>query len=183
MTATPTLMTADTLLHLPDDGMRRELIAGVVRVMEPTGFGHGRVAMTVGALLREHVVANDLGVALAAETGFVLANDPDTVRAPDAAFVRRERFEVLGDMLKYWPEAPDLAVEVVSPSDTFSEIEEKAFQWLAAGTRLVLVADPRRRTITAYRGADDVRIHVAGETIDASAAVPGWSLGVDDAFS
>lgn len=176
-------MTADELLYAPDDGMRRELVAGVVRVMEPAGFGHGRVALAIGMLLGAHVRAHDLGVALAAETGFVLATDPDTVRAPDAAFVRRERVEALGDTLKFWPEAPDLAVEVISPSDAFGDVEQKTLQWLAAGTRLVLVADPVRRTITAYRGPRDVRIHDDSETIDASAAVPGWSLVVSDAFS
>ncbi len=183
MSQTPTLMTADELLRVPDDGMRRELVAGVVRVMEPAGFGHGRVALAIGMLLSAHVRAHDLGVALAAETGFVLATDPDTVRAPDAAFVRRERVEALGDTLKFWPEAPDLAVEVISPSDAFSDVEQKALQWLAAGTRLVVVADPVRRTITAYRGPSDIRIHDESETIDASAAVPGWSLVVADAFS
>jgi len=176
-------MTAEELLHVPDDGMRRELLAGVVRVMEPAGFGHGRVAATIGRLLSTHVHAHGVGVALAAETGFVLATDPDTVRAPDAAFVRRERIEALGDTLKFWPEAPDLAVEVISPSDSFSDVERKALQWLAAGTRLVLVADPVRRTITAYRGPGDIRIHDESETVDASAAVPGWSLSVADAFS
>ncbi len=176
-------MTADELLHLPDDGMRRELVAGLVRVMEPAGFGHGRVALAIGELLSAHVRAHALGVALAAETGFVLATDPDTVRAPDAAFVRRERVEALGDTLRFWPEAPDLAVEVISPNDRLDDVEEKALQWLAAGTRLVLVADPARRTITAYRGRGDVRTHDESETIEASAAVPGWSLVVADAFS
>ncbi len=176
-------MTAEELLNLPGDGMRRELIAGVVAMMEPPGFGHGRVAMRIAALLDAHVVANGLGVVVAAETGFVLATDPDTVRAPDAAFVRRERFEALGDTVKHWPEAPDLAVEVVSPTERFSGIQDKALAWLAAGTRLVLVADPPLRTITAYRSPQDIRVHEQGKTIDASDAVPGWSLPVADAFT
>jgi Uma2 family endonuclease len=177
------LMTADALLSVPDDGMRRELIEGEVRVMEPSGFGHGVVAGRIGRRLAGHVEEHRLGVTLTADPGFVLATAPDTVRAPDVAFVRQERYEAIGHTVKYWPEAPDLAVEVVSPNDPFSEVEEKAFQWLAAGTRLVLVADPRRRTITAYRAPDDVRLHVEGEVIDADNAVPGWTLDVSDTFS
>ena len=70
-------MTADELFCVPDDGMRRELLAGVVRVMEPADFGHGRVAATIGGMLGAHVHEHRLGVVLAAETGFVLATDPD----------------------------------------------------------------------------------------------------------
>jgi Uma2 family endonuclease len=182
MSRLPSLITADELFRVSDDGMRRELLAGVVRVMEPAGFGHGRVAAAIGGMLSAHVREHRLGVVLAAETGFVLATDPDTVRAPDAAFVRRERVEALGETSRFWPEAPDLAVEVISPHDAFSDVEEKALAWICAGTRLVLVADPRRRTITAYRARGDVRIYDEGETIDASAAVAGWSLVVADAF-
>lgn len=170
------------LFALPDDGMRRELVGGVVRVMEPTGFGHGMAAARIGALLHDHVAERGLGIALAAETGFVLTRDPDTVRAPDVAFVPRDRFEAIGDTERFWPEAPALAVEVVSPSDAFSAVEEKALMWLAHGTLLVLVADPRRRTITAYRSGRDVRVHTEDEVVDASSAVPGWSLRVADAF-
>lgn len=176
-------MTADELFHVPDDGMRRELIAGVVRVMEPPGFGHGMVATRIASLLDAYVREHQLGVALASEVGFILASDPDTVRAPDVAFVRQERYEAIGHTIKYWPEAPDLAVEVVSPNDSFSEVEEKAFQWLDAGARLVLVADPRRRTITAYRARDDVRLFAEGESIDAGDAVPDWTLDVSAAFA
>jgi len=182
MSVTPTHMTADELLDLPRGEHRYELLAGRLVVMEPTGFGHGVAAANAVALLRAHVVAHKLGVALGAETGFILATDPDTVRAPDAAFVRQERYEAIGHTFKYWPEAPDLAVEVVSPTDSFTGLEEKAFQWLASGCRLVLVADPRRRTITAYRGRDDVHLHVQGESIDAGDAVPGWTLAVADVF-
>jgi len=183
MTADPALITADGLLSFPDDGMRRELIAGVVRMMPPPGFAHGRAVTAIGRLLADHVDDHRLGVALAGEVGFIVATGPDTVRAPDGAFIRQDRYEAIGDTFRYWPEAPELAIEVISPNDTFSEVEEKALTWLAAGTRLVLVADPSRRTITAYRGRDDVRLHVEGEAIDASDAVSGWTLPVTDAFA
>src|ERR1700737_1433534 len=111
--------TAEDLWNLPDDGFRHELVKGELRMMVPPGAEHGRVAATVAALLFVHARQTDAGVTFAAETGFLLARDPDPVRAPDAAFVARERAEAVGRTEKYWPGAPDLAVEVISPGDTF----------------------------------------------------------------
>ena len=91
MAPTRTLMTADELLRLPDDGQRHELVAGELRTMSPSGGGHGRLAGRFTISLGQHVRAHHLGEVLAAETGFLLATDPDTVRAPDVAFVSSER--------------------------------------------------------------------------------------------
>jgi len=118
--------TAEELWSLPDDGMRRELVRGELRVMTSAGAEHGRVTATVGMLLGAQVRQTGSGVTFGAETGFVLAREPDTVRAPDGAFVSSERAEAVGRTVKYWPEAPDFAVEVVSPDDSFREVEEKA---------------------------------------------------------
>lgn len=179
--AAPT--TAEDLWDLPDDGMRRELVHGELRVMTPAGFEHGRVAATVGVLLGMHVRATGAGVTLGAETGFVLARDPDTVRAPDAAFVSRERTEAVGRTMKYWPGAPNLAVEVVSPDDSFREVEEKALDWLAAGTVAVLVLDPERRTATVYRAPGGAQVHTVADTLDLTDAVPGWRVAVAELFA
>jgi Uma2 family endonuclease len=84
--------------------------------------------------------------------GFLLARNPDTVGAPDAAFVRRERVEEVGEVEGYWPGAPDLAVEVVSPGDAYVEVEGKVTEWLRAGTRMVIVVDPANRTVKIHRG-------------------------------
>jgi Uma2 family endonuclease len=176
-------MTADDLWKLPDNGMRRELVHGELREMTPAGFDHGRVAQTVGFLLTGHVRENALGETLAAETGFVIERDPDTVRAPDAAFVSRERHEQIGPTKRFWPEAPDFAAEVVSPEDTFREVEEKALQWLDAGTKAVLVVDPARRTATVYRGREEVHVYEGDQTIDLDDAVPGWRLALADLFT
>ncbi len=94
--------------------------------MTSAGAEHGRVTATVGMLLGAQVRQTGSGVTFGAETGFVLAREPDTVRAPDGAFVSSERAEAVGRTVKYWPEAPDFAVEVVSPDDSFREVEEKA---------------------------------------------------------
>lgn len=163
--------------------MRHELVDGRLMMMPPPGAEHGRVAATVGGLLFAHVRQTRAGVVLAAETGFLLAQDPDTVRAPDAAFVAQERAEAVGRTERYWPGAPDFAAEVLSPGDAFTEVEAKAFAWLEAGTKAVLVVDPQRRTATVYRGRDDVRAYEADDTVDLSDAVPGWSLQLNELFA
>jgi Uma2 family endonuclease len=132
MTAHALATTAEELWLLPDNGQRRELVEGQLRVMPPAGFEHGRVTSTANWLLSAHVRTTGIGVTLAAETGFVLASDPDTVRAPDVAFVSRANADAVGPTVRFWPGAPDFAVEVVSPGDSFSEVEAKALGWLAA---------------------------------------------------
>ncbi len=176
------IVTADELLRLPDDSLRRELIAGELRVMSPAGWEHGQVALTAGRLLSTHVHENGLGVACAAETGFILARDPDTVRAPDASFVTRANVEAIGRTAKYWPQAPDFAIEVVAPEDSRREVESKAHDWLRGGAAAVLVLDPKRRTAAVYRAPDRVTLHQIDEEIDLGDAVPGWCVAVADFF-
>jgi Uma2 family endonuclease len=176
-------VTAEQLWRMPDDGMRRELVRGELRVMMPPGFEHGRVAATVGVLLGIHVRQTGAGIVLAAETGFVLERDPDTVRAPDAAFVSKECVEKLGHMDRFWPEAPAFAAEVVSPDDRPREVHEKAMSWLDAGTKAVLVLDPSRQTATVYRGHDEPRVHAGDDQVDLSDAVLGWTVQVRELFA
>lgn len=175
--------TAEELLRMPDDGFRHELVRGELRRMLPSGYEHGKIAMEIGWRLAQHVRAHNLGVICAAETGFVVATNPDTVRAPDVAFVSRERVEATGDVQGYWPGAPDLAVEVVSPGDTYTEVEEKALDWLDAGTRMVAVADPRKPTVTVYRSHDDITILTEEDTLNAGDVVPGWAMPVGELFA
>jgi Uma2 family endonuclease len=177
--------TAEELLRMPDDGFRYELVRGELRKMTPAGNKHGYLALRIASRLERHVEDNGLGKTYAAETGFKLSSDPDTVRAPDAAFVSRARLEEVGEIEGYWPGAPDLAVEVISPSDTHTEVVEKALAWLEAGCRMVLAVDPSRRTVTVYRALDDIRILTgeADETLDGADVVPGWSLPVAELFA
>jgi len=181
--ATSLLTTADELLQMPDDGMRYELVRGELLTMSPAGARHGRVAVRLGRLLDAYVEEAGIGVAFGAETGFLISRDPDTVRAPDAAFVSKERFEAVGDTEKYWPGAPDFAAEVISPKDTFHEVQTKALEWLAAGTIIVLVLDPDQQTATVYRGQGDTHVHRPDDTLDLSDAVPGFTVPVADLFT
>lgn len=150
--------------------------------MTPAGAEHGRVAMAAGRLLSVHVHATGTGVTFGAETGFVLASDPDTVRAPDAAFVSKVHADAVGRTVRFWPGPPDFAIEVVSPNDSFSEVESKALDWVTAGAYAILVLDPARRTATVYRARGDVRVFTDGK-VDLSHAVPGWRVAVADFFA
>lgn len=176
-------VTAEELLRKPDDGFRYELVRGELRKMIPAGSEHGYVAVRIASRLERHVDANALGRVYAAETGFKVSLDPDTVRAPDAAFVRRERVEEAGRVEGYWPGAPDLAVEVVSPNDRHTEVTEKALAWLEAGCRMVLVVEPSGRTVTVHRSLENVRILTGDATLDGADIVPGWRLSIAELFA
>lgn len=177
------LITAADLLAMKDDGYRYELVAGELRKMSPAGNEHGRITARIMLRLAAHVEQHDCGHTYAAETGFRIAQSPDTVRAPDAAFVSHRRLAGLEEAIGYLPLAPDLVVEVVSLNDRFSEVESKATNWLQAGSQVVLVADPRTRTLRVYRDAHSIEVLHEGETFDAGQAVNGWQLSISDLFS
>jgi Uma2 family endonuclease len=174
-------MTADELLTLPDDGLRRhELVRGELRQVSPVGRRHGEVAGRVFALLDPFLRRSGLGRVMV-EVGFRLESDPDTVLGPDVAFLARERITEVGEEA-FVAGPPELAVEVVSPGDTYNEVHEKALDWLAFGARLVWVVAPRRRTVSVYRASDDIVVLDAEATLDGGEVVPGWSVLVAELF-
>jgi Uma2 family endonuclease len=176
--------TAEELLELPTgEGVRYELIKGRLHVMPAGTFEHGRIAANVVHSLATHVHATGTGIVLTADVGFSLARDPDTVRAPDVAYVSNERVAAVGPFTGCWPGgAPDLVVEVVSPRDSHPDIHAKTLEWLEGGAHAVLVLHPRSRSATVYRPGDDVRSYTEG-TIDLGDAVPGWKVALADFFA
>jgi Uma2 family endonuclease len=159
--STPALMTAEDLLRLNLPTKRTELVRGVLVVREPAGYEHGEVAARLMLAIGNYVEAHGLGRVLAAETGFALARNPDTVRAPDVAFISAAR--VPHPPPRGFAElAPDLAVEVLSPDDRPGEVLQKVADWLTAGTRLVWVVDPIRALARVYRA--DGTESLLGET-------------------
>ncbi|MBM4031128.1 MAG: Uma2 family endonuclease [Planctomycetes bacterium] len=177
-----TLSTAEDLLAMPDDGFRYELIQGEIRKMSPAGIRHGRVAGRLARLLGQHVFLNNLGETLIAEPSFRLSRDPDTVRVPDIAFIRAERLRGWDDREACWPGAPDLAVEVVSPSDTRDEVDEKVMAWLDAGAPMVWVVNPARRTVAVHRGSTNVTTLSENDDLDGQDVVPGFRCPVSEIF-
>jgi Uma2 family endonuclease len=182
MAAPPKLMTADELLRLPDDGQRHELVRGELRTMSPGGDEHGWIALEIGSSLRGHVRTHRLGRAYGAETGFKLSENPDTVRAPDVAFVRHERILAAPRITGFRAGAPDLVVEIISPNDLYSEVAEKVAMWLAHGCRMVIVVHPRGREVVIHRSPNNIRHLTIDDTIDGEEVVPGWRLPVRELF-
>lgn len=171
-------VTADELLAMPDDGFLYELIEGELRRMSPAGSEHGAIGMRFVVILGSHVQSKDLGVVFGPDTGFRIASAPDTVRAPDVSFVRRERIPDDGLPEGYWPGAPDLAVEVISPNDRYSEVERKVAEWLDAGTRTVVVINPRSRTAIRYSSPTDLVRLLESDVLRLDDVVPGFECSV-----
>ncbi len=182
MSTSTKLMTADELFVMPHDGFRYELVKGVLKEMSLAGGEHGAINVKLMVRLAHHVKINNLGVCFAAGTGFKLASDPDTVRAPDVAFVRRERVPESGIPKKFWPGAPDLAVEVLSPGDTFEEVDDKVEEWLTSGASAVWVVNPKRRSVSIYRSMTDVTRLSEADELDGGEVVPGFRCKVSEIF-
>jgi Uma2 family endonuclease len=174
--------TADELFVMPDDGYRYELVEGELIRMSPAGNEHGRVTVRITSPLFVYVEAHHLGTVYAAETGFVIEENPDTVRAPDVAFVSQERLEASGPIKSYWRGAPDLAVEVVSPGDTVGEVEGKVAQWLASGTRMVWVVSPKLQSVTVYKSLKDIVTLTEKDHLEGDNVVPGFRIAVAEIF-
>ena len=182
MATTTRPMTAEDLFDLPDDGFRYELVRGELKKMSPAGQTHGKYASRINISLGGHVMANRLGETYIADTGFTLATDPDHVRAPDLAFISNARLKEIGESDRFAQGAPDVAVEVISPSDRYTEVEEKVEDWLNAGCRAVIVANPRRRTVNVHRSPTDVSTLTESDTLEIDDIVPGWRMPVKDIF-
>ena len=177
------LTTAEELLILPDDGHSYELVKGELRMMTPAGFEHARIAGRIAVLVGQFANEQVLGVVLTAEPGFTLTRDPDTVRAPDVAFVRTERIPPKGEQKKFAELAPDLVVEVISPSDRMADLRAKIEEYLDAGVKLIWVVDPGTDSVTEYRpDAAPVNLGSSAELAGRD-VLPGFRCKVSEFFA
>lgn len=168
------ITTADELLRAQDLG-RCELVRGELRMMVPPGFEHGWLQSRIGSRLANFVESRNLGVVLG-EIGFVLARKPDTVRAPDIAFIRAGR--VAGRIPGYVEGAPDLAVEILSPDDRPGYVRDKVAEWLEAGAGAVWVVDPRNRTVTVHGSRRKAMVLGEADVLRGDGALAGFELAV-----
>ncbi len=175
------LMTAEELLELQPPNMRSELVCGRMYVREPAAYRHGKVSSAIGAALYAWVSTRALGDTVGAETGFILRRAPDTVRAPDAAFISNARVPS-PDPVGYAELAPDLVVEVRSPSDRAGKLRAKIADWLTAGARLVWVIDPVRRCAEVHR-VDGSTTHLTNaDVLGGEDVLPGFTLSLQQLF-
>lgn len=176
--ATPAI-TADELLRMRLPGKQIELVRGVLVVREPPGIQHGTIMLRLGAMLLRHVDAHDLGLVVVGDPGFTLAHDPDTVRGPDIAFIRRERVpHPVPVGFAAFP--PDLVIEIRSPSDRPGDMLGKVGDWLSAGTPLVWVIDPAHRVAHLYRQDGTESTIAAGQALDGENVLPGFACALDE---
>ena len=173
-------MTADEFWRLPEGEGKRELVRGEVVEEMPSGL-HGDVALEIGSRLRTWAKAGKHGYT-GVEAGYILAQDPDLVRLPDVSFVRNERIPQTGIPDKFWEFAPDLAVEVVSPSETAEEVQEKVYDYLTAGTVQVWVVYPRRQQVVVHTPDGLARTLQDQDTLEAPKLLPGFGCKVAELF-
>lgn len=174
----PRLLTAADLLQMPDDGNQYELVEGRLLCMGGTSTRPAAVAFNIGLEVGGFVKQHRLGLCGGADWGMLLTSKPDTVRVPDVAFVRADRIPPSGLPNGFWPGAPDLAVEVRSPSNRFPDILRKIADYLDAGTRLVWQIDPERRTAMAFREEGITAVAGADGVLDGEDVLPGFSLSL-----
>ena len=180
MTTTEPLITAEYLLQAQGLG-RCELVRGELIMMSPAGSEHGLITTNIHGPLWSYVSRTGLGRVFGAETGFHIAHNPDTVRAPDVAFVTTDRFP--SPLPRgFFPGPPDLAVEVISPDDRESQVQAKVQNWLDAGCQVVWLVDPRRQTVRVYQRGGEGHVLGLSDTLLGDPLLPGFSLAVAEIF-
>ncbi len=177
----PAVYTAKDLERLSDEGYHYELIKGELREMAPLGGTHGSASSRIAYYVSAIVYEQDLGDVFAAETGFLVSRNPDTVLAPDFAFVVKDRLPTPLPQ-SYVPVIPDMVLETRSPNDTKREVADKVDHWLALGVRLVWELNPQTRILSVHRPNQAPRLLITGDTLDGEDVLPGLSVPVERLF-
>jgi len=180
MSTTTHLMTAEELIKLPRGQHRYELVKGELLTMSPSGGQHGAVTMYLSAPLATFVLANKLGIVFGAETGFILERNPDTVLAPDFSFIRKGRIETIP--ATYLEIPPDLAVEVISPSESKPKVEKKTAQWFEFGTRAVWLVYAKTRTVEVRNSSGKNVLLTESDELSGGDVLSGFRISVRDIF-
>ncbi len=181
MTTETNLLTADDLLRLHSEGVRGELIRGVLCETMPTGQEHGAIAANLSFELLSHIRPRRLGIVTTSDSGVLLERDPDTVREPDVAFFSNAR-GATQPTPKYAEQVPDLVVEIVSPGDDSDNVFNKARMWLSFGARLVWVVQPGTRSVEVHRSDAPMAVLDEDGELDGLDVLPGFSCPVAAVF-
>ena len=177
-------LTAEEFAALPEppDGSKQELVRGEVVTMPPPGLEHGECQLNLGTLLKLYLREHPIGRVFT-ESGVITERGEDTVRGPDVVYWSKERLPLGLRVRGYHDQPPDLCVEVLSPSNTQRQIQEKVKEYLFAGVRTVWVVDPESRRVEVYRGPDEGRILNEGATLDGEDVLPGFRCRVAELFA
>lgn len=175
-------ITAEEFARLPEANGKQELVRGEVIVQMPPSEEHGDLQLELGARMRVYAKEHALG-RVVTEVSFCLQANPDTVRLPDVAFIRAERLPPGGPRRESIPDAPDIAVEVISPGDTLMDLDEKVQEYLSAGAQLVWVVNPRTRSIRVHYPDGSARALRGAEVLSGEQVLPGFSVRVDELFA
>ncbi len=181
-TARTKLLTADDLARLVSQGVRGELIRGVLYETMPTGVNHARIVVKLVLLLGAFIAPRRLGTIMASDLGVVLERGPDTVREPDIAYISAERMPLGLDVPGYSELVPDLVVEVVSPNDRLSDVDEKARMWRDFGARLVWVVYPDTRSVDIYGEDGTTETLTENDILSGNNVLPGFACSVSEIF-
>lgn len=182
MSVTTHPLTAKAMFAMASTLGRAELLEGELIRMSPAGFEHGSITLKLAWPIARYVEEHQLGIVCAAETGFLLKRNPDTVRAPDLAFVSQARVDHVGSVKGYWPGCPDVVAEVVSPNDTVSEVQATALAWIEAGCKLVWIVDPKQKHVTEFRSETSMRVFTVKDRLAASDVFGDWFIEVGKLF-
>ncbi len=181
--ATTGLMTAKDLWDLEDNGCRHELIRGEIRSMPPTGEAHGHLMGKLSHLIWRYLDEYPVALLAVGDPGYMLGHDPDIVLAPDLAITLTERLHGERADRGFPNRAPDVVIEILSPSDRIGPVNEKVSLYLEAGVQIVWLIDQDNRTVTEYSAIQPVRFLQPGDTLAATSVLPGFELEVDEIFA
>ena len=181
-TTSTALMTAEELLELTDRSVRHELINVELITMSLPGLPHCRITMRLGGPLLHFVLAHELGEVYD-HSGFHLTVNPDTVLGPDLAFISKHRLREAAEDKGYWPGPPDIAVEVLSPSDRPSRVRTRISLWFEHGVKQLWIVNQKDHTVTVYRSPSDATTFSGSDYLEAQDLLPGFKLSLDRIFS
>lgn len=183
MTTQTRLLTAEDLWKMPGNGAGFELIDGELHPMAPSGQEHSNVGVNLITLINGFVRTGHLGIVTGPDGGYILKHDPETVRVPDIGFVRSERLLKGKATPKYFDGSPDLVVEIVSPTDSYQDLDEKVQQYLEHGVKLVWVVTPRTRAVTVFRADKSITALQSTGILSGEDVLPGFSANIAELFS